>query len=140
MLERINGKSAIARHLGPERTPESEIDDSFKNIAFAVQDACEEARLALVKQGIEKTGCRNVCLASGVALHSKANGKIQASGIVDRIFIQPAAFDDGVAMGAAFAPLSGWRRPVANETALCEPFNRQNKMTQLPEFRPRDYF
>ena len=104
LFERNNGTSAIAKRLGPERTPESEIDDSFKNIAFAVQDACEEAMLALVKLATEKTGCRNVCLAGGVALNSKANGKIQASGMVDHIFIQPAASDDGVALGAVFAP------------------------------------
>jgi carbamoyltransferase len=104
LFERNNGTSAIARRLGPERTPESEIDDSFKNTAFAVQDACEAAMLSLVKLATQKTGCRNVCLAGGVALNSKANGKIQASGMVDAIFIQPAASDDGVALGAVFAP------------------------------------
>ena len=114
LLERQNGISAIARRLGPERTPESEIDESFKNIAFAVQDACESAMLSLVKLAMEKTGCRNVCLAGGVALNSKANGKIQASGIVDNMFVQPAASDDGVALGAVFAPYldGGGRLPM----------------------------
>ena len=68
LLERSNGTSAIAKRLGPERTPESEIDESFKNVAFAVQDACEVAMLALVKLATQKTNCRNVCLAGGVAL------------------------------------------------------------------------
>src|ERR1700730_15163438 len=77
LFERNNGTSAIARRLGPERTPDSEIDDSFKNIAFAVQDACEAAMIHLVKLATQKTGCRNVCLAGGVALNAKANGKIQ---------------------------------------------------------------
>ncbi len=114
LFERNNGISAIAKRLGPERTPESEIDDSFKNIAFAVQDACEAAMLALVKLAMQKTGCRNVCLAGGVALNSKANGKIQASGMVDKIFVQPAASDDGVALGAVFAPYldGGGRLPM----------------------------
>jgi carbamoyltransferase len=114
LFERHNGISAIAKRLGPERTPESEIDDSFRNIAFAVQDACEVAMLALVKLAVEKTGCRNVCLAGGVALNSKANGKIQASGMVDNIFVQPAASDDGVALGAVFAPYldGGGRLPM----------------------------
>jgi len=104
LFDRDNGGSAIARRFGPERTPESEIDDSFKNIAFAVQDACEVAMLDLVKLATQKTNCRNVCLAGGVALNSKANGKIRASGMVEDIFIQPAASDDGVALGAVFAP------------------------------------
>lgn len=114
LFESRNGASAIAQRLGPERAPESEIDDSFMNIAYAVQDACEIAMLELVKLATEKTGCRNVCLAGGVALNSKANGKIQASGCVDNIFIQPAASDDGVAVGAAFAPYldGGGRLPM----------------------------
>ena len=114
LFERKNGVSAIARRLGPERTPESEIDDSFKNVAFAVQDACEVAMLGLVKLALQKTNSRNLCLAGGVALNSKANGKIQASGIVDKIFVQPAASDDGVALGAVFAPYldNGGRLPM----------------------------
>ena len=60
-----------------------------------------------------KTRSRNLCLAGGVALNSKANGKILASGLVDRIFVQPAASDDGVALGAALAPYldNGGRLP-----------------------------
>ncbi|MCU1343645.1 MAG: novN [Candidatus Acidoferrum typicum] len=114
LLDRSNGTSAIAKRLGPERRPESEIDESFKNVAFAVQDACEVAMLALVKLATQKTNCRNVCLAGGVALNSKANGKIQASGMVDNIFVQPAASDDGVALGAVLAPYldNGGRLPM----------------------------
>jgi carbamoyltransferase len=98
-----NGSNATA-HLGPPRVPESDIEDRHKNIAFAVQDACEQAMLNLARAAVEKTGCRNLCLAGGVALNSKANGKIVASGLVDEIFVQPAAGDDGVALGAALAP------------------------------------
>ena len=114
LLGRSNGASAISKRLGPERTPESEIDESFKNVAFAVQDACEVAMLALVKLAVQKTNCRNVCLAGGVALNSKANGKIQASGMVDNIFVQPAASDDGAALGAVLAPYmdNGGRLPM----------------------------
>jgi carbamoyltransferase len=114
LLQRSNGTSAIAKRLGPERTPESEVDESVKNVAFAVQDACEVAMLALVKLATQKTNCRNVCLAGGVALNSKANGKIQASGMVDNLFVQPAASDDGVALGAVLAPYmeNGGRLPM----------------------------
>jgi carbamoyltransferase len=90
--------------LGAPRAAESEIDDRHKNIAFAVQDMCETAMMSVVRMAIEKTRCRNVCLAGGVALNSKANGKILASGLVDKFFVQPAASDDGVALGAALVP------------------------------------
>ena len=102
-----NGTTAsadMAALLGPARVAETDIDERHKNIAYAVQDACEIAMMNVVRMAIEKTGSRNVCLAGGVALNSKANGKIAASGLVDRFFVQPAASDDGVALGAALAP------------------------------------
>ena len=102
-----NGSAPFAemtRLFGPRREPESELGERHKDVAYAVQDACELAMMSVVKMAIEKTKCRNICLAGGVALNSKANGKIAASGIVDKIFVQPAASDDGVALGAALAP------------------------------------
>jgi carbamoyltransferase len=48
--------------------------------------------------------CRDVGLAGGVALNSKANGKIIAAGLVQKFFVQPAASDDGAVLGAAVAP------------------------------------
>jgi len=100
--------------LGKPREPESDINDLHKDIAFAVQDECEAAILSVVKMALQKTRSRNLCLAGGVALNSKANGKIAASGIVDNIFVQPAAADDGVALGAALAPFldGGERLPL----------------------------
>jgi carbamoyltransferase len=105
--------SGIIPLLGPARIAESEIEERHKDIAYAAQDACELAMMSVVRMAVEKTGCRNLCLAGGVALNSKANGKIAASGFVENIFVQPAASDDGVALGAALAPYldNGGRLP-----------------------------
>jgi len=97
------GFAHFASQLGPPREPESAISEHHKNLAFAVQDACEVAMMSVVKLALEKTKSKNLCLAGGVALNSKANGKIAASGMVERVFVQPAASDDGVALGAALA-------------------------------------
>jgi carbamoyltransferase len=112
-----NGAAPFAemvRLFGPRRIPESEIDQRHKDVAYAVQGACENAMMSVVKMAFEKTKSRNVCLAGGVALNSKANGKIVASGLVDTFFVQPAASDDGVALGAAVAPNldAGGRLPM----------------------------
>jgi carbamoyltransferase len=112
-----NGTAPFAemvRLFGPRRIPESEIEERHKDVAYAVQDMCEIAMMSVVKMAIEKTKSRNVCLAGGVALNSKANGKIVASGLVDKFFVQPAASDDGVALGAALAPYldGGGRLPM----------------------------
>ncbi len=97
--------AGIESRLGPGRVSESDIDARHKNMAFAVQDMCEQAMITLARAAVAQTGCRSLCLAGGVALNSKANGKILASSLVDRIFVQPAASDDGVCLGAALAPM-----------------------------------
>jgi len=96
----------FAPRLGAPREPESDISEHHKNVAFAVQDACELAMTSVVKLALQKTKSKNLCLAGGVALNSKANGKIAAMGLVEQMFVQPAASDDGVALGAALAPYS----------------------------------
>jgi carbamoyltransferase len=101
---RTGDASGIAAVLGQPRAPESEIEDRHRDIAYAVQDYCERAMMSVVRMAIAKTNSPNLCLAGGVALNSKANGKILASGMVEKIFVQPAASDDGVALGAALSP------------------------------------
>jgi carbamoyltransferase len=101
---RTGDASAIAAVLGRPRAPESEIEDRHKDIAYAVQDYCERAMVSVVRMALAKTNSRNLCLAGGVALNSKANGKILGSGMVEKMFVQPAASDEGVALGAALAP------------------------------------
>jgi carbamoyltransferase len=117
--DRLNGNgdgsySGWPAALGSPRESESEISDLHKDIAYAVQDMCEAAMMSVVRLALEKTRSKNLCLAGGVALNSKANGKIAASGLVDNIFVQPAASDDGVALGAALAPFldGGQRLPL----------------------------
>lgn len=106
--------AAIEVKLGKGRAPESEISGQHKNLAFAVQESCEQAMLTLTRMAVEQTRCRNLCLAGGVALNSKGNGKILTSGCVDHLFVQPAAGDDGACLGAALAPYldSGGKLPV----------------------------
>ena len=104
LFDRGTRFASIIPLLGQPRVPESEITDHHQNLAFAVQDACENAMMSVVRLALEKTRSRNLCLAGGVALNSKANGKIHASGIIGNLFVQPASADDGVALGAALAP------------------------------------
>jgi carbamoyltransferase len=105
LLERKSGQdlSGIQQELGPTRESDQPIADVHRNVAWAVQDACEQAETAVIARAVSLTGCRNLCLAGGVALNSKANGVFLSRHLVDRIFIQPAASDDGVAIGAALA-------------------------------------
>jgi carbamoyltransferase len=93
----------MIRRYGPRRHPEQEITDDDRNLAASVQQALEQAMFAVVHEGVRLTGCRQLCLAGGVAMNSKANGRLLESGLVDDVFVQPAATDDGAAIGAAVA-------------------------------------
>ncbi len=88
---------------GPPRTGESQLEQRHMDLAASIQAVLEEAVLALIRRAVAITGLRKVCLAGGVALNCVANGKILRSGLVDDIWIQPAAGDAGGALGAALA-------------------------------------
>jgi carbamoyltransferase len=129
LLERGDGEdlSGIQQELGPARKPDQPIADFHRDVAWAVQDSCEQAEIAVITRAVSLTGCRNLCLAGGVALNSKANGLFLSRGLVDRIFIQPAASDDGVAIGAALAA------PVAAGLSCAEMTNAYFGPQSTPE-------
>lgn len=99
-LRMTNDKFA-ALFGGPARNAESEISQREMDIAASIQAVTEEVVLRMAKYAVQLTGCRDVCMAGGVALNCVANGKLTRSGIIDRLFIQPAAGDAGGALGAA---------------------------------------
>lgn len=100
----LNDVSGIEEIFGRKREEDEEINEKHKDIAFACQRETERAILNIVKYAVEKTKCKNLCLAGGVVLNCKANGIVANSGIIDDIFIQPAASDEGAALGSAFYP------------------------------------
>lgn len=75
--------------------------DDKARAAFEVQQECERAMLHLAKYASELTGARKLCLSGGVALNSVANNAIRVSGLYEEVFINPAASDTGIALGAA---------------------------------------
>ncbi|HWW02753.1 MAG TPA: MupA/Atu3671 family FMN-dependent luciferase-like monooxygenase [Candidatus Acidoferrum sp.] len=91
----------LAEQLGPAREPEAEVIQFHQDIAAALQAVLQTCQLHVLKHFQVSTGQRNLCLAGGVALNCSANGAIQRSGLFNRVFVQPAAGDDGTAVGAA---------------------------------------
>ncbi len=86
----------------PVRSREDELLDQFHmDMAASVQAVTEEIVTRLVQSLMAETGLRNVCLAGGVALNCVANGKLVREGIVENLWVQPAAGDAGGALGAA---------------------------------------
>lgn len=86
---------------GPARNPESAITQREMDIAASIQKVTEEAVLRMARHARELTGCRNLCMAGGVALNCVANGKLLRAKIFDDVFVTPASGDAGGALGAA---------------------------------------
>jgi carbamoyltransferase len=81
---------------------EEAIPQLAKDLAWKVQHELEEAVLHLATELHRETGAKDLCLAGGVALNSVANGLLVARGPFERVFVQPAAADNGQAIGLAY--------------------------------------
>jgi len=109
MQVREDGTVALARHysrrmverFGSPREPHMEITRREMDLAFAMQQRFEEIFFCLLKQLHEKIPMHDLAMAGGCALNSVANGKLFDQTPFRRTWIQPAAGDEGLAIGAA---------------------------------------
>jgi carbamoyltransferase len=74
----------------------------WEDLAWRVQDDTEKVLLARARWLRETTGAKNLCVAGGVALNCVANGRIAREAGFDNVWIQPAAGDNGIAIGCAY--------------------------------------
>jgi carbamoyltransferase len=86
--------------MGAPHAPIVTFEDKAR-AAFEVQEETEAALLHLAEHASNRTGAHHLCISGGVALNSVANYKVLRSGIFKDIFINPAASDTGVPLGAA---------------------------------------
>jgi carbamoyltransferase len=89
--------------FGPKRHPDAPLEQRHMDVAATLQCALQECLLHILQaaQQQPQLPSRNFCMAGGVALNCTANGLILRSGMFDDAFVQPAAGDDGTALGAA---------------------------------------
>src|SRR2546427_4886320 len=92
----------LARRLGPVRAPEEPLEQRHRNLAASLQARLEEVYLGMLKKLAERTRLKSVCLAGGVAFNCVANGKIFEATPFEQVYVQPAAGDGGLSVGAAF--------------------------------------
>ena len=87
--------------LAHSRLTENELFFYKANVAYAHQKLLEEMIIYLCNYLYKIAPSENLCLAGGVALNSVANYKILQQTPFKNIFIQPAAGDAGISIGAA---------------------------------------
>jgi len=96
------------------RRPESEITQPYMNLAASIQAVSEEVMLRMATHAHRMTGMKNLVLAGGVGLNCVANSKLLREGPFERIWVQPAAGDDGGALGVAMLI---WHQLLGNQRA-----------------------
>lgn len=88
--------------LGPARTKDEPLTARHENIARSVQAVFEECAFHVLEGLWARTKNPCLCLAGGCAMNSVANGKIRDNTHFREIYVQPAAGDNGTALGAAY--------------------------------------
>ena len=104
-----DGTVRLARHfsdrmeefLGEPRAPHAEITQRDMDLAFALQHRFEEVFFHLLNELHLRVPCDDLAMAGGCALNSVANGMVFDRTPFRRTYIQPAAGDEGLAIGAA---------------------------------------
>jgi len=104
-----SGKVRLARHFsqrmveefGEAREPHNPITQREMDLAYALQCRFEEVFFHLLNQLHQRVPVDELVMAGGCALNSVANGKLFRRTPFRHTWIQPAAGDEGLAIGAA---------------------------------------
>jgi len=92
----------MSRRLGAARAPEEPLEQRHRNLAASLQARLEDVYLGMLRKLAKATELKSICLAGGVAFNCVANGKIFESTPFEQVYVQPAAGDAGLAVGAAY--------------------------------------
>ena len=92
---------AMSGVLGVPRPPSAPVEQRHEDLAASLQVVFEEAAFHVLRGAHDRVSRDALCLAGGCAMNSVANGKIRASTPFRQVYIQPAAGDNGTALGAA---------------------------------------
>ena len=101
--------------LGPAREPSAPLTAREEDIAHSLQVVYEDCTMHVLNGLWEQTRQEAVCLAGGCAMNSVANGKVRQRTPFTSVYIQPAAGDNGTALGAAYWV---WHETLRHERAF----------------------
>jgi carbamoyltransferase len=86
--------------------------DYYAGIARWAQDEIEEAVITLFRDRLGRFPSERVCYTGGVALNAVANARLLDDEVVRALYMEPAAGDNGLALGCAFY---GWMKVLGRE-------------------------
>ena len=88
--------------LGESRKEGQPLTTHYEDLARSTQALFEECAFHVLNGLWERTQNPRLCIAGGCGMNSVANGKIRQHTPFRDLYIQPAAGDNGTALGAAF--------------------------------------
>jgi len=91
----------LVETFGYPREPGSPVNSHHKDIAASLQKRTETVVLELLRRVQYSSGQKNLCYAGGVAFNCVLNGRILPETGFDNLYVQPAAGDAGLAIGAS---------------------------------------
>ena len=97
--------------LGPARKKNDPLTQRCENIARSLQAVYEDCAFHVLNALWEQTRSPRLCLAGGCAMNSVANGKVRSRTPFEDVYVQPAAGDNGTALGAAYHV---WHQTLGN--------------------------
>tara|TARA_B100000508_G_C11429576_1_gene262652 strand:- start:96 stop:1190 length:1095 start_codon:yes stop_codon:yes gene_type:complete len=77
----------------------------YANVARWAQEQVEKAVIETFKLRLNAFPHHNICYTGGVALNAVANAKLLDTGFIKHLYMEPAAADNGLALGCAYY---GW--------------------------------
>jgi len=86
---------------GKPRRPDEPITTFHQDLAASVQCMTEDIILHMLHELYRRTHIKNLCVAGGVAQNSVAMGKMRLRTDFENIYLPPAAYDAGTALGSA---------------------------------------
>jgi carbamoyltransferase len=93
----------LAPDDAPNNLPRAPLPDSLRRqLAASVQQACAVVAARIAERARSTTGARELCLAGGLFLNPVIVSEVERLTGFDRVFVQPAAGNEGTALGAAW--------------------------------------
>jgi carbamoyltransferase len=111
----------------------------YADIAIWVQKEVEKAILYIVRSRLDFKQHENICYAGGVALNAVANTCVLKNTRLQNFYIEPAAGDNGLALGCAFY---GWIEVMKKQkqlhngsTLLGRPYTNEEVLEAIKKYQ-----
>jgi carbamoyltransferase len=97
------GSQPSTQEAAPPNQPRTLLAESLcRQLAASVQQACSVVAAQIAENARSATGAKELCLAGGLFLNPVIVSEVERLTGFDHVFVQPAAGNEGTALGAAW--------------------------------------